>query len=80
MKTVFEFTDNGFAAGSGAKDIRLIVMPKKAASLVKKTETMRIFTPDQNKDADAYVFNYRLYYDVFVKKSNLDFIEAIVSA
>lgn len=80
MKTVFEFTDNGFTEGAGAKDIRLLVMPKKAASLVKKTETMRIFTPDQNKDADAYVFNYRLYYDVFVKKSNLDFIEAIVSA
>ncbi len=80
MKTAFTFGDNGFTADTGAKDIRLLVLPKKAASLVKKTETMRIFTPEQNKDADAYVFNYRLYYDVFVKKSNLDFIEAVVSA
>lgn len=80
MKTSYTFGDNGFAPAGDAKSIRLIVMPKKAASLVKKTETMRIFTPDQNKDADAYVFNYRLYYDVFVKKSNLNFIRAVVSA
>lgn len=80
MKTSYTFGDNGFAPAEDAKSIRLIVMPKKAASLVKKTETMRIFTPDQNKDADAYVFNYRLYYDVFVKKSNLNFIRAVVSA
>ena len=80
MKTSYTFGDNGFAPAEDAKDIRLIVMPKKAASLVKKTETMRIFTPDQNKDADAYVFNYRLYYDVFVKKSNLNFIRAVISA
>lgn len=80
MKTSYTFGDNGFAPAEDAKSIRLIVMPKKAASLVKKTETMRIFTPDQNKDADAYVFNYRLYYDVFVKKSNLNFIKAVVSA
>ena len=79
MKTVFTFSNNGFAPAGDDKDIRLIVMPRKAASLVKKTETMRIFTPDQNKDADAYVFNYRLYYDVFVKKSNLNFIRAIIA-
>ncbi len=80
MKTAFQFTDHGFEADGSAKDVRLLVLPKKAASLVKKTETIRVFTPDQNKDADAYVFNYRVYYDVFVKKSNLDFIEAVTSA
>jgi hypothetical protein len=80
MKTAFTFGDDGFTKDEGANDIRLLVMPKKGASLVKKTETMRIFTPEQNQDADAYVFNYRLYYDVFVKKSQLDFIEAVVSA
>ncbi len=81
MKTEYTFiSDGGFAATGDAKDIAMLVLPKNGASLVKKTETMRIFTPEQNKDADAYVFNYRLYYDVFVKKSNLDFIEAVVSA
>lgn len=43
MKTAFTFGDNGFAADTGAKDIRLLVLPKKAASLVKKTETIVVY-------------------------------------
>lgn len=70
----------GFTPTASAGYIRALVIPKKGASLVKKTETMRIFTPEQNMDADAYVFNYRLYYDVFVKKSGLDNIETVVTA
>lgn len=70
----------GFTPALSAGYIRALVLPKKSASLVKKLETMRIFTPEQNTDADAYLFNYRLHYDVFVKKSQLDFIESIVTA
>ena len=53
--------------------------PKTAAHLVKKTENMRIFTPEQNIDADAYKFDYRIYYDVFVNKSGLDAVWGWVS-
>lgn len=71
MKTAYEFstTTGGYTPASDAKDIHFIVLPKKAASLVKKTEKMRVFTPDENIDADAYKFDYRIYYDVFVKQS-----------
>jgi hypothetical protein len=57
----------------------MLVCPKKGAHLVKKTEQLRIFTPEQNIDADAYKFDYRIYYDVFVKKSGLDAIWAWIS-
>lgn len=70
----------GFTPATGAGYIRSLVIPKKGASLVKKHENIRIFTPEQNMDADAYTFNYRLHYDVFVKKSGLDHIETIVTA
>ncbi|MBO5909383.1 MAG: hypothetical protein J6Q67_06395, partial [Clostridia bacterium] len=40
----------------------------------KKTEKMRVFTPEQNSAADAYKFDYRIYYDVFVKESAADAI------
>ena len=70
----------GFAPKANTGYTRALVIPKKGASLVKKTETLRRFTPEQNIDADAYAFNYRLYYDVFVKKSKLDGIETIVTA
>ena len=64
----------GFKPQTNAREIYMLVLPKTAAHLVKKTEIMRIFTPEQNIDADAYKFDYRIYYYVFVNKSGLDSI------
>ena len=77
MKTAYDFndgtsegeTDGGFTVADGAANIGVLVMPKKGASLIRKTEKLRTFTPDQNQKADAYKFDYRLYYDLLVKKS-----------
>ncbi len=82
MKTAYNFVANeagGFEPAANAKEILMLVCPKKGAHLVKKTENMRIFSPEQNLDADAYKFDYRIYYDVFVKKSGLDAIWASFS-
>lgn len=81
MKTAYTFYDGvsnadsvdqtagGFVPATGAKKIGILVLPKRAASLVKKSERVRTFAPEQNQKADAYLFQYRLYYDLFVKKS-----------
>ena len=89
MKTAYTFYDGvtdesgssgadqrpgGFVPASSAKKIGILVLPKRAASLVKKSERIRTFSPDQNQKADAYLFQYRLYYDLFVKKSLQDTI------
>lgn len=82
MKTAYTFQNNaagGFIPADNAHSIYMLVCPKKGAHLVKKTENMRIFTPEQNIDADAYKFDYRIYYDVFVAKSGLDAVWAWVS-
>ena len=82
MKTGYTFnntTTGGFTPLANSREIYMLVCPKSAAHLVKKTEQMRIFTPEQNIDADAYKFDYRIYYDVFVKKSGLDAVWASVS-
>lgn len=76
VKSDADGSEGGFSATDDAKDIHMLVLPKKAASLVRKTEKMRVFTPDQNLDADAYKFDYRIYYDVFVKNSNINTIYA----
>ena len=79
MKTAYNFAAGeagGFAPAENAKEVLALVCPKKGAHLVKKTENMRIFTPEQNLDADAYKFDYRIYYDVFVKESGLDAVWA----
>lgn len=62
-------TVGGFVPATSAKKIGILVLPKRAASLVKKSERIRTFTPEQNQKADAYLFQYRIYYDLFVKKS-----------
>ena len=71
MMQQIEITENGYtvAEGNDAHHIGAIVMPKKAASLIRKTEKIRTFTPEQNQSADAYKFDYRLYYDLLVKNS-----------
>ncbi len=84
MKTAYLFdagTDTltgGFSVDENAKTVNMLMLPKNGASLVKKTEQLRIFAPNQNQDADAYLFQYRLYYDIFVKKSGVDHIFAAV--
>lgn len=85
MKSEYTFdagateTAGGFKAASGAVQVHAIVMPKTAASVVRKTEKLRIFEPDRNPDADAYKFDYRIVYDALVKSSNLDKIYAIAA-
>lgn len=79
MKSAYTFLDGytggqeagGFETADGAKDIRLIVLPKRNAHLVKRTENTRIFTPKQNQGADAYKIDYRVCYDLLVKKSRI---------
>ena len=77
MKSAYTFCDGategeeagGFLPTDAAKSIGMLVMPKKGASLVKKTERVRTFAPDQNQAADAYKFDYRTYYDLIVRNS-----------
>ncbi len=77
MKTAYTFYDGttsgqeegGFAPLSSASSIGLLVMPRRAASLIKKTEQVRCFDPVHNLKADAWKLDYRLYYDVVLKDS-----------
>ena len=86
MKSAYTFLDGatsgeeagGFTPTGTAKNIGMLVMPKKGASLVKKTERVRTFAPDQNQAADAYKFDYRTYYDLIVKNSAAESIYAYV--
>lgn len=86
MKSAYTFYDGatsgeeagGFVPSASAQNIGLIVMPKRGASLVKKTERVRTFAPDQNQAADAYKFDYRTYYDLIVRNSVADSVYAFV--
>ncbi len=77
MKTAYTFYDGttggqesgGFVPADTAKSIGLLLVPRRAASLIKKTEQVRCFDPAHNLKADAWKLDYRLYYDVVIKDS-----------
>ncbi len=77
MKTEYDFGESGFAAKESAGNIRAVIMPKSAASLVKKVDKVDIFTPEEVQDMDAYKINFRLYYDCFVTNQKKGLIFAI---
>ncbi len=66
--------EGGFTPIQVASQNYIIVCPKTSVHLVKKTEKMRVFTPEQNPTADAYKFDFRIYYDAFVKNSEVNTI------
>lgn len=84
MKSAYTFLDGttagqtvgGFTPAGSAKSIGLLVMTRKGASLVKKTEKLRIFAAAQNQDMDAWKFDYRLYYDLIIPTSKQNGIYA----
>ncbi len=79
MMSAFDFLPEGaggYKTLPGSQGVYMLMLPKSAASLVKKSEKVRIFTPEENINADAYKFDYRIYYDVFVKNAYADSIWA----
>ena len=74
MKTAYVFNDGkssgqeagGFKADVSAKNINWIITPVSAPIAISKTDKVRIFTPDQNQDADAWKMDYRKYHDLWI--------------
>lgn len=66
FNTVIELAANG-AGGytASGKKINFMVVHPSAVTKVVKHVLPRIFTPAENQQADAWKFDYRLYFDVF---------------
>lgn len=79
MKTAFTFNDGtttgqtagGFVAGSTAQDINWIIAPQTVPIAVSKTDNIKVFTPDQVQDHDAWKIDYRKYHDLWVPAQKL---------
>lgn len=62
----------GYAKGETAKQMNFIVMPRTTPIAISKQDKMKIFTPDQNQDADAWKMNYRRFHDIWVLDNKLN--------
>ena len=64
--------DGGYigTASTGYKINFMVVHPSAVNKVVKHVKP-RIFTPDQNQQADAWKFDYRVYHDTFVYENKV---------
>lgn len=68
--------EGGYVKGATALDCNFIIMPRTTPIAISKQDKMKIFTPDQNQDADAWKMNYRRYHDCWVKDNRKNSIYA----
>lgn len=66
--------EGGYVKGTSALDVNFFVCPRTTPIAVTKQDKMKIFTPDQNQDADAWKMNYRRYHDIWVLDNKLNSI------
>ena len=64
--TKVDISDAGFAKNADGKNINFMIVEPKAAFAVAKHKKLRVFDPDTNQKRDDYLFQYRLYHDMFV--------------
>lgn len=62
----------GYVKGTSAKDVNFVVMPRTTPIAITKQDKMKIFTPDQNQDADAWKMNYRRYHDLWIPDNKIN--------
>lgn len=61
MYTNVKLTANGFGKDTDSKDINFLCIVPQAVIQINKHEVPKIFNPEENQDADAYIYTYRLY-------------------
>lgn len=84
LKTKFTFLDGktpgqeqgGVIDDATAQKLNWLICPQTVPIAVSKTDKMKIFTPEENQQADAYLIQYRKYHELWVLKSRLKTIFA----
>lgn len=62
----------GYTKAAGGFNLNfMIVHPSSVISAVKH-QKVRVFSPDVNQDKDAYKYDFRIYYDLFVLDNKTD--------
>lgn len=71
----FDFAD-GFKPTPEAKHINFLVVAKPAVIALAKTNSIYFFAPGEHTQGDGWLYQNRLYHDLWVKKQELDGVVA----
>lgn len=80
LKTEYKYYDGvtagqqkgGFAPAPEAKDMLWQITPMTAPVAVGKIDKMRVFSPEEYQQADAWKTDYRLYHDLWMTQDACD--------
>lgn len=75
----YDFT-NGFTAASDAQNINFLFVSKPSIIQVVKENAVYLFAPGEHTEGDGYLYQNRLYHDLFVREARKDGIVANVTA
>jgi len=59
-------TTKAYSKADDGVNLNFVLLHPSAVEAVAKHTKLRVWTPDENQDADAYKFQYRIYHDLFV--------------
>lgn len=80
--------DSGSSSSAGGytktsttgRDINFLLMHPSAVLQVTKLADLKVFAPEENQTADAWLFQYRLYHDAFVLANHVKGIYSHIKA
>lgn len=67
----FDFSD-GFKATEDAKKINFLAVAKHSVLAKQKVNSVYLFQPGQHTQGDGYLYQNRMYHDLFVLKNQVD--------
>lgn len=79
LKSSYDFSE-GAVPQSNAVDIDYVVVAKPATIPVVKENAVFMFAPGEHSQGDVFLYQNRLYHDLFIRKSMADGISAHLSA
>lgn len=70
--TKFDFTDGFVKDATTGLDINFLIVAKPAIIAKAKHSAIYLFQPGEHTDGDGYLYQNRLYHDLFVLKNKMD--------
>ena len=71
MVSAIQVKTDGWEKGATAIDINFMVIPRSIPIAVSKQDKVKIFTPEENQSADAWIIDYRRYHDLWVMDNKI---------
>lgn len=79
FKSAYDFED-GFVPTEDAVDINFIFVAKQSVIAIVKENTIFLFNPGEHSQGDGFLYQNRLYHDLFIKEQQKDGVSVSLKA